>query len=152
MYPCHGLPHLALVVGSRGWRGDHNLDKGDPCKNSPEFPQCFPVRVALSIVCPKKIPLNEDRLRGFYYTLNSVVNRLTDRLGYQPDGLFLLNCRANPLAFSLVSYPCACTAVIAATLTISSTEQPRDRSLIGLASPCITGPTASAPATRSTSL
>ncbi len=51
------------------------------------------------------------------------------------------------------NYPCAaCTAVIATTLTISSTEQPRERSLTGLARPWMIGPTASASATRSTSL
>ena len=39
-------------------------------------------------------------------------------------------------------------AVIAATLTMSSTEQPRDRSFTGMAIPWITGPIASAPASR----
>ena len=52
----------------------------------------------------------------------------------------------------VLDYPCAWTAVIAATLTISSTEHPLDRSLTGLASPWMIGPTASAPATLSTSL
>ena len=37
----------------------------------------------------------------------------------------------------------ACQAVIATRLTISSTEQPRERSLIGAAIPCRIGPIAS---------
>ena len=35
---------------------------------------------------------------------------------------------------------CACTAVMATTPTISSAEQPRERSFTGLAMPCRMGP------------
>ena len=51
-----------------------------------------------------------------------------------------------------VAYACALTAVMDTTLTISSTEQPRLRSLTGLARPWMMGPMASAPARRCTSL
>ena len=46
----------------------------------------------------------------------------------------------------------ACTKVTAEVMTMSSTEQPRDRSLIGEAKPCKIGPNASAPAKRCTNL
>src|SRR5512132_1578771 len=45
-----------------------------------------------------------------------------------------------------------CRATIAATSTISSTPAPRDKSAIGRASPCRMGPSATAPASRCTSL
>ena len=48
--------------------------------------------------------------------------------------------------------PCAWIAVIAIVLTMSSTSAPRDRSLMGLLSPCSTGPIATAPADRCTAL
>src|SRR5690606_8602676 len=48
--------------------------------------------------------------------------------------------------------PCAWTAVIATVLTMSSTSAPRERSLMGLRSPCRTGPIATAPAVRCTAL
>jgi len=44
------------------------------------------------------------------------------------------------------------TALIAATLTMSLTLQPRDRSNAGFFSPCTTGPIASAPPRRCASL
>src|SRR5262249_7805400 len=44
------------------------------------------------------------------------------------------------------------SAVIAATLIMSSAVAPRERSLHGLRSPCTIGPIASAPARRCTSL
>ena len=43
-------------------------------------------------------------------------------------------------------------AVIATVLTMSLTVAPRDRSLTGRRRPCITGPTATAPAERCTAL
>ena len=46
----------------------------------------------------------------------------------------------------------ACTKVTAEVMTMSSTEQPRDKSLIGEAKPCKIGPNASAPAKRCTNL
>ena len=49
-------------------------------------------------------------------------------------------------------FPCACTAVMATTPTMSSAEQPRDRSFTGAAIPCRMGPSASAFAKRCTSL
>src|SRR6185295_18875720 len=63
-----------------------------------------------------------------------------------------------PLAVSLVHgvspslYPSTWRAVTAATRRISSSEQPRERSFAGFDSPCRIGPTAVAPAIRSTSL
>src|SRR5262245_26367498 len=45
-----------------------------------------------------------------------------------------------------------CSAVTTATLKMSSAEQPRERSLAGLARPCRNGPIAMAPPSRSTSL
>ena len=48
--------------------------------------------------------------------------------------------------------PWAWIAVIAIVLTMSSTSAPRDRSLMGLLSPCRTGPMATAPADRCTAL
>src|SRR5690606_32210250 len=47
---------------------------------------------------------------------------------------------------------CAWIAVIATVLTMSSTSAPRDGSLMGLFSPCRTGPIATAPAERCTAL
>ena len=61
---------------------------------------------------------------------------------FPPDVLFL----------SVFYFCWACTAVSAHRETMSSTEQPRDRSLTGRARPCMTGPMASAPARRCTSL
>src|SRR5690606_21254880 len=47
---------------------------------------------------------------------------------------------------------CAWIAVSATVLTMSSTRAPRERSLMGLLSPCSTGPIATAPAERCTAL
>ncbi|SKV90778.1 Uncharacterised protein [Mycobacteroides abscessus subsp. abscessus] len=47
---------------------------------------------------------------------------------------------------------CAWIAVMATVLTMSSTNAPRERSLMGLRSPCRTGPMAMAPALRCTAL
>src|SRR5690606_38577826 len=47
---------------------------------------------------------------------------------------------------------CAWIAVIATVLMMSLTSAPRDRSLMGFASPCSTGPIATAPAERCTAL
>ena len=49
-------------------------------------------------------------------------------------------------------FPCACTAVMATTPTMSSAVHPRDRSFTGAAMPCRMGPSASAFAKRCTSL
>src|SRR5687768_9800746 len=55
------------------------------------------------------------------------------------------------LCFALPAIP-ACSAVMAATLIMSSGEAPRERSLQGRESPCTIGPIADARAIRSTSL
>ncbi len=57
--------------------------------------------------------------------------------------------RPSPAA---AATPCAWTAVMATVLTMSSTSAPRERSLMGLRSPCRTGPIATAPAVRCTAL
>lgn len=58
--------------------------------------------------------------------------------------------KEHPLLQSLLNftYFMAWFAVMATMLTISLTEQPLERSLIGAAIPCNTGPIASAPAKR----
>ena len=60
------------------------------------------------------------------------------------DGDMLKACADSVCAYIAAAWQ----AVMATTLTMSSTEHPRERSLIGAAIPCITGPTASAPAKR----
>src|SRR4029079_11238415 len=53
---------------------------------------------------------------------------------------------------SVTAPPAACSAVMAATLIMSSGDAPRERSLHGRASPCTMGPMAAVRAMRSTSL
>ena len=64
------------------------------------------------------------------------------------DPAFSTNTDRMPL----IGSSCAWIAVIAIVLTMSRTRAPRDRSLIGFARPCSTGPIATAPAERCTAL
>ena len=93
-------------------------------------------------------------LLGFYEAIGKVPIEVKSRYGYAVDPIFESDIKKRvreALQGAEVSAPVPVAAPAVAPWTPPA-EQPRERSLAGLAKPCRKGPMAMAPPSRSTSL